>query len=242
MTNLNNKLQAMEKQRRDERTQRERADIEQQMEKLRETGGPAALTSADVSCAQQVADVGNKNLMALLDAPNDGKGGVGAGQKMPPCRAAAAPAQPAANQAPVKEGSCRVDLQYLSSKLPVFTDSAITQIRNQIVQTNVRDTVNAAKAQGFNASTAYDASWQQAQEHDRVARQGAECATDVASWGGSDESFYQAISSGRINRTIDCQSSIKNACLCAGLINKMAAAGARAVAASIQCLGKNGQW
>lgn len=239
---LNNKLQAMERQQRDERARRERADTERQLEKLRENAGPAALTSADVSCAQQVADASNKSLMDLLDAPNGGKGGPGADLKLPPCKDAAAPTQPVVNRPAAKEGNCRMDLQYLSSKLPVFTDSSVAQIRNQVVQTDVRETINVAKAQGFNASTAYDASWKQAQENDRAARQGAKCAADVSSWGESDESFYQAIASGRINRAINCRSSMMNACLCAGIINKMAASGSRAVAASMQCLAKNGQW
>ena len=232
----------MERQQREEEGQRERAEVERKLEQLRGSSGPAALTSADISCAQQVSDASSKDLLNMLDAPNGGKGGVGADLKPPTCKVAAAPAQLAVNRPAAKEGNCRMDLQFLASKLPVFTDSSVAQIRNQVVQTDVREAINAAKAQGFNASTAVDASLTQARENDRVARQGAECAADVSSWGGSDEAFYQAIASGRIDRSINCQSSITNSCLCAGLINKMAAAGSRAVAASMQCLAKNGQW
>lgn len=169
--------------------------------------------------------------------------------RLPPPGSAPATATPTAPPAPpltdrvaANEGTCRVNLQYLSARLPVFADRSIAEIRNQIIQTDIRTTIDQAKAQGFNASSAVDASLKQAREHDLVARQGAECAADVSAWGGSDEEFYQAIASGRIDRSIACQSSIRNSCLCEGLINKMAAAGSRAVAAAMQCLAKNGQW
>lgn len=163
-----------------------------------------------------------------------------AASKAPP---AAAPAvAPAAERSASNDAACRMNLQYLSARLPAFADRSIAEIRNQIIQTDVRSTINQAKAQGFNASSAVDVSLKQAREHDLVARQGAECAADVSAWGGSDEEFYQAIASGRIDRSIGCESSIRNSCLCAGLINKMAAAGSRAVAAAMQCLAKNGQW
>lgn len=169
--------------------------------------------------------------------------------RLPPPGSATAPATPAASSAPpvadrvaANEGTCRMNLQYLSARLPVFADRSIADIRTQIVQTDIRTTIDQAKAQGFNASSAVDASLKQAREHDLVARQGAECAADVSAWGGSDEEFYQAIASGRIDRSIACQSSIRNSCICAGLINKMAAAGSRAIAAAMQCLAKNGQW
>lgn len=160
----------------------------------------------------------------------------------PPGSTPAQAAPPVADRVAANEGTCRMNLQYLSARLPVFADRSITEIRNQIVQTDIRTTIAQAKGQGFNASSAVDASLKQAREHDLVARQGAECAADVSAWGGSDEEFYQAIASGRIDRSIACQSSIRNSCLCAGLINKMAAAGSRAIAAAMQCLAKNGQW
>lgn len=241
LMNLSNQLQALDRQQREQRAMQERQEVEQQLEQLRGNADRTALSAADVSCAQQVSAASSKGLLDMLDAPSGGKG-VGAGARSPACKVASSPAQPAADRSVASEGTCRMSLQFMSTKLPAFSDGAIAQIRNQIVQTDVRETVSAAKAQGFNASSAVDASLKQAQEHDRVARQGAECTADVSSWGGTDEDFYQAIKSGRVHRGIDCQSSIQNSCLCAGIINKMAAAGARAVAASMQCLAKNGQW
>lgn len=238
---LSNQLQVMDRQQREERAQRERQEVEQRLKQLQGDAGQAALSAADVSCAQQISDASSKSLLDMLDAPN-GRRASASGVQSAPCKVATSPAQPATNRPGAKEGACRMSLQFMSAKLPAFSDEAIAQIRNQIVQTDVRETVNAAKAQGFNASSAVEASLKQAKEHDRVARQGVECAADVSSWGGTDEDFYQAINSGRIHRGINCQSSIQNSCLCAGIINKMAAAGARAVAASMQCLAKNGQW
>lgn len=239
--NLSNQLQAMDRQQREERSQRERREVEQRLKQLQSDAGQATMSAADVSCAQQVSDSSTKSLLDMLNGP-DGRSRSAPGTQSAPCKVAASPAQPTANRPGAEEGTCRMSLQFMSAKLPAFSDGSIAQIRNLIVQTDVREAVSAAKAQGFNASSAVEASLKQAQEHDRVARQGAECAADVSSWGGADEDFYQAIKSGRIHRGINCQSSIQNSCLCAGIINKMAAAGARAVAASMQCLAKNGQW
>jgi len=139
-------------------------------------------------------------------------------------------------------GGCNSNLRYLSGRIPDFSDQDISNLRKMLLETDIRQIIGAAKQQGYGPSQAVDAALQQAKENDRVARQGAECASDVDAWGTSDEAFYQSISSGRISRNIDCRSSIKNSCLCAGIVNKMTAAGSRAIAAEIQCFAKNGQW
>lgn len=139
-------------------------------------------------------------------------------------------------------GSCNSNLRYLSGRIPDFSDQEISNLRKMLLETDIRQIIGAAKQQGYGPSQAVDAALQQAKENDRVARQGAECASDVDAWGTSDEAFYQRISSGRISRNINCRSSIKNSCLCAGIVNKMTAAGSRAIAAEIQCFAKNGQW
>jgi hypothetical protein len=142
---------------------------------------------------------------------------------------------------PSASSTCNSNLRHLSVRIPNFTDPNISQLRTMLLETDIRQTIAAAKQQGYGPNQAVDASLQQARENDRVARQGAECASDVDAWGTTDEAFYQAISAGRIDRNIICQ-GIRNSCLCAAIINKMAAVGTRAIAAEMQCYIKNNRW
>jgi len=157
--------------------------------------------------------------------------------------------RPVANSSPSSSnnsiqqtGSCRQNLAHLSSRIPSFSAPEISGLRATLLETDIRRTISAAKQQGYGPNQAVDASLQQARENDRVARQGAECASDVDTWGTTDEAFYQSISAGRIDRQINCQASIRNSCLCAAIVNKMTAVGSRAIAAEIQCFAKNNRW
>jgi len=146
-----------------------------------------------------------------------------------------------ANATPVSS-SCNGNLRHLATRIPNFTDSDISKLRTMLLETDIHQTISAAKQQGYGPNQAVDASLQQARENDRVAKQGAECASDVDAWGTTDEAFYQSISAGKIDRNINCQGSIRNMCLCAAIINRMNAAGSRAIAAEMQCYIKNNRW
>lgn len=149
---------------------------------------------------------------------------------------------PSNNSSIQQTGNCRQNLAHLSSRIPSFSAPEISGLRALLLETDIRQTISAAKQQGYGPNQAVDASFQQARENDRVARQGAECASDVDAWGTTDEAFYQSISAGRIDRQINCQSSIRNSCLCAAIVNKMTAVGSRAIAAEMQCYIKNNRW
>lgn len=142
---------------------------------------------------------------------------------------------------PKTTGNCNSNLRHLSARIPNFTDPNISKLRTMLLETSIPQTISAAKQQGFGPNQAVDASLQQARENERVAREGAACASDVDAWGTTDEAFYQAISAGKIDRNIVCQ-GIRNSCLCAAILNKMTAAGSRAIAAEMQCYIKNNRW
>lgn len=189
--------------------------------------------------AEIVGKIINVNPASLTSATNNSASANYASSQSSPT---GSPARysPAADS---NRSSCHSNLRHLADRIPYFSDPNISQIRSMLIETDIRQTIGSAKQQGFSGPSAVQASLQQARENERVAREGAQCAADVDSWGSTDEAFYQAISSGRINKNIACNSSsIRASCLCAAIVNKIAAAGARAIAGEMQCYIRNGQW
>lgn len=132
--------------------------------------------------------------------------------------------------------SCRPTLAFLDSRLPRFSASEINGIRQQILQQSVTGAIALAKQQGHSMESATKAALAQAREHDRVSRESAQCAADVDAMGASDDEFLTAMRNGSAPAVC---TGIRNACICSGVINRLAAVATRALAAEMQCFARN---
>lgn len=133
---------------------------------------------------------------------------------------------------------CRPTMTFLEARIPNFSAPELQQMRQAILAENVKVTMSKAKAQGFTIQGAIKATLDQAKEFDRVSRQAAQCAADVDALGATDDSFLASMQQGKAPRAC---SGIRNSCLCAGVINRMSAVGARALAAEMQCFARRGE-
>lgn len=138
----------------------------------------------------------------------------------------------------VNGAPCRPTMSFLEARIPSFSAPELQQMRQAILAENVKVTMSKAKAQGFTIQGAIKATLDQAKEFDRVSRQAAQCAADVDALGATDDSFLASMKQGKAPRTC---SGIRNSCLCAGVLNRMSAVGARALAAEMQCFARSGQ-
>lgn len=137
--------------------------------------------------------------------------------------------------------ACPNNLSGLRSRIPSFSNPQIQEIRDKILNSNVRQMIQAAKRQGFTTGEmAAEASMRQAEQHELTARQAAATASAVDALGHTDEEFFASISSGRLNpQTCD---GIRNKALCAAVMARMGAVGSRATAAAMTCHAQMGTY
>lgn len=134
---------------------------------------------------------------------------------------------------------CRATLGFLTPRLPNFPATELNSMRSAIVGQSVVSAISGAKAQGYSQENAIKAVLAQAKEFDRVSRESAQCAADVDAMGASDDDFLAAMRQGRAPSNCG---GIRNACLCAGIVNRISAVAARALAAEMQCFARSGKW
>lgn len=133
--------------------------------------------------------------------------------------------------------TCQPTMAFLASRIPSFSAPELQSGRQSILAENVRTAMSKARAQGFTSQGAIKASLDQAKEFDRVSREAAQCASDVDALGATDDEFLAAMRQGRAPNAC---TGIRNSCLCAGILNRMAAVGSRALAAEMQCFARSG--
>lgn len=138
-------------------------------------------------------------------------------------------------------GNCHTSLAYLDQRLPHFNVPMLQAVRQEIIRTDIRDTIRKAKEQGYTAESAVDASNAAARSMEDQVRTGSQCAAAVDAMGTTDEAFLQNIKRGELASIASCE-GIRAGCLCAGLAARMGALASRAVAANMQCLARSGQW
>lgn len=134
---------------------------------------------------------------------------------------------------------CRQTLGFLAQRLPSFSLAELTTVRSAIIAQDVTQAIAGAKSQGYTAENAIKAAMAQAREFDRVSRESSQCAADVDALGASDEDFLAAMRQGKAPANCG---GIRNACLCAGIVNRLGALGTRALAAEMQCFARSGKW
>ena len=160
-----------------------------------------------------------------------------------PPQVATAQARPAAAPLPSPQqnsNECRTSLGFLGSRIPTLTAAELQTQRSNVLAESVTGAMAKAKQQGFTADSAMKATLAQAREFDRVSRESAQCAADVDAMGATDEQFLAWMRQGQAPS--NCRAGIRAACICAGIINRIAAVGTRALAAEMQCHIRAGTW
>jgi hypothetical protein len=136
--------------------------------------------------------------------------------------------------------SCPEDISAITSRIPRYGNPQLASIRSKLEAMSVRQAVRSAKSQGLTAQAAVEASMQQARSYDSVVRQATSCAADTDAFGTTDDQFLESLNSSSL-RNVSCD-GVRGSCLCAAIINKMAAVGTRALAGGMRCFAAQGLW
>jgi hypothetical protein len=137
-------------------------------------------------------------------------------------------------------GSCHSDLSYLSSRMPSFSQSLLENIRVQILNTKLSDTMRAASQQGYSPESAINSSLEQARAYDETVRQALSTAAATDGFGTTDDEFLDSLKRGTLS--VSTCEGIRNAALCDAINNKLGAVASRALAADMQCHLRAGTW
>lgn len=138
------------------------------------------------------------------------------------------------------EGRCEKNLAYLSDRLPTSSITLISDTRSEILKSDMHSMMLEINKEGLSPDQAIDQSLQQAQEYDRVMNEALHSAAQTDGQGITEAQFASQIKSGSLQIS-ECD-GVRNASLCAAIVNHYGAISSRGVAANLTCYKNTHQW
>lgn len=137
-------------------------------------------------------------------------------------------------------GRCEKNLAYLSNRLPLRSPPEIGNIRDEIVKSDLHSIMLAINKEGVSPDKAIEQNLLQAAEYDRTTQDALKTAAQTDGMGITQAQFSNQITSGTLQ--VNSCDGVRNAALCAAIINSYGAIASRAVAANLMCYKRTNQW